>query len=119
MRFCQLKDIYAFRREHFCQLLVRHRAAEVVQVVTNFGRCTRLPAYCEKQFAFGRRLDDVVECVVLKNHRRHLAAKKHLREFAIFHAQTAEINCQFGLDTDIDLEIRRAIRRDDSLEIPE
>src|SRR5688572_12001629 len=78
LQFRELRNIYVLRRKLFSKLCVRNDAAEIVQVITQFWRGTRLSADTEDQLSLRRGLDDVVKRVVLKNHRRHFASEKCL-----------------------------------------
>ena len=85
-----------------------------MEIIAEFWRRTGLPANRKDEFTFVCRLDYVIQRIVLKDHRRSVAAEKFQRQFRTFTAQTAERNRQLCLDTDIYLKIGCAIRRDDS-----
>src|SRR3712207_5929464 len=69
-------NVQALRGERGRELLVRQHAAEVAKVVAKLGRGAVLPADGEEQFALFVRLYDVVERVVLEDHRRRLAPEE-------------------------------------------
>lgn len=112
-------DTDAARGQFALQLLITNRAAHVAQVVAYLGGRARLPADGEEQLAFGARLDDVVEGVVLEDHRRRLAPEEGARELAVFHAAAPQVDGQLRLDADVDFEVGGAVGGDDRPEVAE
>src|ERR1041385_6082861 len=103
LRCCQLKDIDAVRRQGFSELFMRYHAAEIVKVVTQLRRRARLPSNRENQLSRGRRLDNVIKCVVLKDHWRRLTSEKCFRKLTVFHTQPPQVDSQLRFHSDIDL----------------
>src|SRR5579863_4669875 len=70
----------------------------------------------ENELALGVLLDDVVERIVLKNHRWIFPAEEGLRHSRIFPAQSAKRDREFRFGSDVDFQVGSAIRRMDRSE---
>src|SRR5258705_49463 len=117
LRSSQVFDGQVFLLQQRRQFLVRHHAAEVLKVVTNFGCGAGLSSDGEHKLTVALGFDYVVERIVLKDHWRRLPVKQLLAQSLIGQAQTTQTDRERCFDSDVDLQIRSTVRRDDTLEM--
>src|ERR1044072_6951003 len=87
------------------QRVMRHHSTKVLEVVADFGCCASLAANREKQLSVLLGLDNVVERIVLKDHRWRLSPKETFAHLPVLKAETSQFYGERRFHTNINFEV--------------
>src|ERR1043166_744874 len=87
------------------QRVMRHHSTKVLKVIADFRCCASLAANREEQLAVLLGLDNVVERIVLKDHRWRLSPKKTFAQLPVLKAETSQFYSERRFHTDINFEV--------------